>query len=140
MADVSVLVGKIIFVALLVILLLAIMKSGVGLVKGQREGDKTWKLYIKRSSDKSRKGQSIPVLGPLSIGRSPGVDIVIQDKSITGRHEHAQVDIDHGELVIEDMHSTNGTWVNGHRIDTLTYLKPGDTIQIGDTYIEVQHL
>ena len=139
MADVLLLVGRIVFVALLVLLLLVIMKTGVGLVKGQREGDKTWKLYIKKGPDKNTKGQVIPVLGPLFIGRSSGADIIIQDPGITGRHEHAQVYLDNGELVVEDLHSTNGTWVNKQRIETPRFLKEGDTIRIGDTYIEVQH-
>ena len=138
MADIVLLAGRIFFVALLVLLLLIVTKTGVGLVKGQREGDKTWKLYIKKGPDAESKGKVIPVLGPLTIGRASGADIVIQDKSITGRREHAQVDLDLGELTIEDLNSTNGTYVNKHKIDSLTYLKPGDTIQVGDTFIEVK--
>ena len=139
MADIVFLVGKILFVALLVILLIAIMKTGIGLVKGQREGDKTWKLYIKSSPSQTKRGQVIPVLGPLSIGRSPNCDIVIQDPAVTGSHEHARVSLDDEDLVIEDMRSTNGTFVNKRQISAPTYLKAGDTIQIGDTHIEVRH-
>jgi hypothetical protein len=138
MADIVLLAGRIFFVALLVILLLIVTKTGVGLVKGQREGDKTWKLYIRKGPDSESEGKVIPVLGPLSIGRASGADIVIQDNSITGRREHAQVGLDNGELTIEDLNSTYGTYVNKHKIDSITYLKPGDVIQIGNTFIEVK--
>ena len=78
-------------------------------------------------------------MGPLSIGRSPNCDIVIQDPAVTGSHEHARVSLDDEDLVIEDMRSTDGTFVNKRQISAPTYLKAGDTIQIGDTHIEVRH-
>lgn len=140
MADIVLLVGRIVFIAFLVLLLLAITKTGVGLVKGQREGDKTWKLYIRKGPDSAKKGQVIPVLGPLTIGRSPNADIVLQDEAITAQHEHAFVDIDNGgNLVIQDCGSRNGTFVNDRQIQRPVYLQPGDTIQVGNTLIKVQH-
>jgi pSer/pThr/pTyr-binding forkhead associated (FHA) protein len=74
-------------------------------------------------------------VGPIVIGRE-GVDVVIVDPEISRRH--TAIRLIEGAVVIEDLHSLNGTWVNGRRIDSLTLLAPGDLITIGKTVIEVR--
>ena len=80
-------------------------------------------------------GQRLRVVGPIVIGRE-GVDVVISDPEISRRH--TAIRLIEGAVVIEDLHSLNGTWVNGRRIDTLTLLAPGDLITVGKTVIEVR--
>ena len=63
----------------------------------------------------------------MSLGRLPGNDIVIQDKTISGHH--AKIINVHGSSIIEDLDSTNGTYVNSERI-TKRLLRNGDTIQL----------
>ncbi len=66
----------------------------------------------------------------MTLGRLPGNDIVIQDKAISGHH--AKIISVHGSCIIEDLDSTNGTYVNSERI-TKRLLRSGDTIQLART-------
>jgi len=67
----------------------------------------------------------------LTIGRSAGNDFVLADPEVSRRHIRL-VRHDNG-FAIEDIGSTNGTFVNGQRISHLTLLQDGDAIDLGDT-------
>lgn len=64
----------------------------------------------------------------LTIGRKAGNDLVIEDQAVSGRH--ARIVKIHAVYFIEDLKSTNGTFVNGTRIDR-KQLKDTDVIGIG---------
>jgi pSer/pThr/pTyr-binding forkhead associated (FHA) protein len=66
---------------------------------------------------------------PLVIGRLPGVDIVIDDTRIS--RQHARLTEREGQLQIEDLGSSNGTFVNGERISAPKPLQDGDQIGLG---------
>jgi pSer/pThr/pTyr-binding forkhead associated (FHA) protein len=51
---------------------------------------------------------------------------------------HARFQVAHGRWYVEDMGSTNGTWLNGRRIVTAQWLKEGDKIRIGRTVMTVE--
>jgi hypothetical protein len=65
---------------------------------------------------------------PTTLGRSPDNDIILDDRRVS-RH-HAQLVADGGSLLLHDLKSANGTWVNGRRI-TEQQLVPGDLISFG---------
>ena len=65
----------------------------------------------------------------LTLGRDPRNATVI-DHPIVSRF-HAQIDLKDGSWFIEDLHSANGTYVNGRQILSQQPLRPGDTIRIG---------
>ena len=65
-----------------------------------------------------------------TIGRE-GCDITVSDPDASRRH--AQVEIADDQLSIEDLGSTNGTFVNGERIDQRRRLSDGDEVRIGAT-------
>ena len=68
---------------------------------------------------------------PQTIGRSANNGIVINDAEMSRRH--AQITPQGGSYVVEDLGSTNGTFVNGIRQNQPTTLKHGDSIEFGDT-------
>ncbi|MCA9919236.1 MAG: FHA domain-containing protein [Anaerolineales bacterium] len=68
---------------------------------------------------------------PQTIGRSANNGIVINDAEISRRH--AQITPQAGSFVLEDLGSTNGTFVNGIRLNQPTTLAHGDTVEFGDT-------
>jgi ABC-2 type transport system ATP-binding protein len=70
------------------------------------------------------------------IGRDPGVDLVITDSDVSARHASV-TPLDAG-FTIEDLGSTNGTFVNGRRITAAHEVGPGDRIQLGGTVLEVR--
>ena len=113
MIDYVLLLARLLFVALLYLFLFAIMKTGIGLVRGQRTKDRAWSLSVERGP-KELRGVSIAVNGPVIVGRSPGADIVIAAGYVSGRH--ARFTLMGQNLFVEDLYSTNGTTVNGHPV------------------------
>lgn len=65
-----------------------------------------------------------------TIGRSASNDIPIAEPSLS--RQHAQIRAAPDGFVIEDLGSTNGTFVNGQRVTDPTWLRPGDTLQLGN--------
>ena len=65
----------------------------------------------------------------LIIGRSPHNDVTINDSFIS--HEHACISRSKHNFLLADLNSTNGTLLNGRRIEEETALVNGDIIQIG---------
>jgi FHA domain len=61
--------------------------------------------------------------------------LVIGDEFASGRH--AQFGVTHGLWYVKDLGSTNGTWLNGRRINAAQWLKRGDKIAIGHTLMTV---
>lgn len=68
---------------------------------------------------------------PLLIGRSPNATIVLSDEGIS--RIHARVEHTGGDVTITDLNSSNGTFINGTRIQGPSQLKDGDKIQFGST-------
>jgi pSer/pThr/pTyr-binding forkhead associated (FHA) protein len=64
---------------------------------------------------------------PLLVGRHPECDARI-DSVMISRH-HCTISADGGEIVIRDLGSTNGTWINDRRVDSAR-LRPGDRVSI----------
>ena len=69
----------------------------------------------------------------VTIGRSRGCDIVIDDPNVS--RKHAEVRPRGGSWVITDLGSTNGSIVNGRRIDRSEVIQAGDEIEIGTSVI-----
>ncbi len=79
---------------------------------------------------------TVPVrAGSATIGREPECDLQVLDSEVSRRH--AKVTIRGGVATIEDLHSGNGTYVNGDRILGSYTLAPGDRIEIGSATIEL---
>ena len=136
MIDVVLLIGRLLFVALLYLFLFAIMRTGIGLVKGQRRKDKTWNLSVEKGP-KELRGVSIVVRGPVIVGRAPNADIVIGAGYVSARH--ARFSLMGTNLFVEDLGSTNGTAVNGQLIEAPTSLNNNDVVNVGDVSIRVRH-
>lgn len=64
-----------------------------------------------------------------TIGRATGADFIV-DAALVSRVHCRVTALPGGELEIRDLESTNGTYVNGERIDTAR-LAPGDRLQVG---------
>ncbi len=80
-------------------------------------------------------GERVEVDQTLSIGRGVECDLVINDTYLSTRH--ALFSFDDGDLLVEDLGSTNGTYVNHELIAHRTRLERGDIVQIGGVIFEV---
>ena len=67
------------------------------------------------------------------IGRTDRSDIFIDDSSVS--REHAFIERKDGRFILEDLQSTNGTFINGEFVD-VRVLNHGDKIRIGNTVLQ----
>jgi FHA domain len=72
---------------------------------------------------------------PVGIGRAPDNALHVDNLAVSSHH--ARIFNDGGKLVVEDMNSLNGTFVNSQRVTRAT-LKPGDVVSVGKHTIEVR--
>lgn len=69
--------------------------------------------------------------GSLLIGRLPDCDVRLADSLVS--RMHARISVQAGSVVVEDLHSSNGVYVNGQRVSHSAVLREGDRILIGTT-------
>jgi len=106
------------------------VKPGDVLVKTAFEGGSSEPRLL--ASD----GRSFAIgTDPLIIGRSPAVAVVINDANVS--RQHAEVWRTEQGVAIRDLGSTNGTFVNGFRVDAVS-LSPRDDIQIGSLRFRIE--
>src|ERR1700722_14492167 len=67
--------------------------------------------------------------GQIRIGAAPGNDLILSHPSVSARH--AMIRRKLGRYQIRDLGSTNGTFLNGQRIDAEQPLRPGDSLRFG---------
>ena len=107
----------------------------------------------KQRSQRSRRKQAVPTrlvvveppgragaafpLGPdLAVGRAPGCNLVFDEQYVS--QVHTRVFTRDGSVFVEDLGSTNGTWVNGSRAVGQRPARLGDRIQVGNVVMEVR--
>ena len=86
---------------------------------------------------KATRGASFAIGDELTVGRAGTCTIGMPDDTFVSQL-HARVYRDAGAAMIEDLGSTNGTYVNGKRVDKAEVLTKGDRVQIGSTVFEVE--
>ncbi len=74
------------------------------------------------------KHHGLPSKTSCLIGRHPRCDLVINNPSVSGKH--AQLEVQDGKVIVQDLGSTNGTWYKHQRV-TQTQLFVGDKIRLG---------
>jgi hypothetical protein len=72
----------------------------------------------------------------INIGRDPACDICIPGETVSARH--ARMTYHHNQWWLEDLHSTNGTTLNGEAITIPTVIIGEDEISCGNTTIHIQ--
>lgn len=82
------------------------------------------------------QGGEFPLKGDkqIIIGRSSELDMVLVEDMVS--RKHAKITIANGKITIEDLGSTNGTFVNGEKVKT-SRLKEGDRILVGTSILKL---
>ena len=92
------------------------------------------RLHVVRPED--RMGQVFELGDEVTVGRATGCGVPI-DYDTYASNLHARIFRLDGDLWVDDLGSTNGTWVNTERITERTKLEKGDLLQVGSTVFEV---
>jgi len=73
---------------------------------------------------------------PITIGRDPASTVVLTDDYAS--HHHARLYPHDGRWVVEDLGSTNGTWIDKARITAPTVVPAGVSVRVGRTALELR--
>lgn len=90
------------------------------------------KIERNKETQEQTKEETINDMRIITVGRETGNDIVIPD-SFVGRHHLQLIKDEAGAYFVRDLNSTNGTFVNGQRIQAEMPIDEQDVIRIGNT-------
>jgi pSer/pThr/pTyr-binding forkhead associated (FHA) protein len=83
------------------------------------------------------RGTSFPLDGELTIGRAPGCAVALPSDTFVSQ-VHARVFRRGADFWVEDLGSTNGTLVNGRKVDGAVPVRRGDRVQVGRSVLELK--
>ncbi|HWF21484.1 MAG TPA: FHA domain-containing protein [Acidimicrobiales bacterium] len=101
---------------------------------GRPRRGKRLRLHVVRPED--HVGRTYELDDEVTVGRAAGCGVSI-DYDTYASNLHARLFRQNGDLWVEDLGSTNGTWVNTRRIGERTQLDKGDLLQVGGTVFEI---
>jgi len=99
-----------------------------------KRGAQALRLQITRS-EAVAPGWTYDVVDQITIGRAPGCAVSLPDAYVSDLHARVRRHDDRYD--VEDLGSRNGTYVNGRLINGAKELRKGDTIQVGQTTLEL---
>ena len=80
----------------------------------------------------------VPVVTEMTIGRSPGSTVVLDDPTVSRVHARISNGNGNGATILEDAGSSHGTWVDGTRISAPVELRDGVKLRLGDQELVVE--
>jgi pSer/pThr/pTyr-binding forkhead associated (FHA) protein len=83
-------------------------------------------------------GRQVPLSQPLVVGRGQDAQVVLDDPRAS--RSHARITPHGGTAVVEDLGSSNGTFVRGNQLHAPATIGPGDDILIGVTVLELRSM
>ncbi len=92
------------------------------------------KAHLQVVQTEEKIANRFPLEDVLTVGRGEGCTVCLEDNYVST--SHAKFYPANGRFFVEDLGSTNGTYVNGRRISYPTELRQGDRIKIGKTIVE----
>lgn len=113
---------------------------GVAPPRGRKDSPPTPPAQMPRTlvvTAGSLKGTTIALgQAPILIGRAPECTLVLEDDFASGRH--ARLSLQHGTWMVEDLGSTNGTFLGRNRVQDPVPIAPGAPVRIGRTVLELR--
>lgn len=127
-------IGRLVFVALIYLFIFRMFTALLAdlQVKGifSRSMKENGRLEVLIGAESLPKGRIFRVDGKgLRLGRGKNNDVVLPDHFTS--IDHAVFRLQKGQTVVEDLGSTNGTWVNGEQIHSPVQMVSGDYVKIG---------
>ena len=110
--------------------------AAAGLGRGPAKRRSVW-LVVQRSPSLEEGGEFPLNSAPLTVGRGGQNDLVLTgDEFASARH--ARIEVRGDGVWVQDLESTNGTYVNGSRIAGAQRLDAGDVLRVGETDLRVE--
>jgi hypothetical protein len=81
------------------------------------------------------RGAIIPINREITMGRKSDNQLILNDMYVSGYH--VKIYLRNTDYFIEDLGSTNGTFLNDKKLENKEYLNPGDEIQVGSAVFKV---
>jgi hypothetical protein len=81
-------------------------------------------------------GRRYPLGDEITVGRAAGCQVTVDDTYVS--QLHARVFTRDGQLLVEDLGSTNGTYLNRVKVSGPMVMQKGDRLQVGNTVLEVR--
>jgi pSer/pThr/pTyr-binding forkhead associated (FHA) protein len=136
MPDVILALLRIIFLGLIYLFVWQVARAigshlGISVRRKRKEGSRV--LFVR---SETQQGQEFEVSDVVVLGRSDETDVVLDDPYAS--EFHLRLVSQENGIMLHDLGSTNGTYVNGRRVSAPTELKRGDTIQVGKTVMEIR--
>lgn len=129
---------RLLFLALLYLFLFAVVRVLLRDLRGAtRERAELGRLVVVASpGDEPPVGAVFPLDAIASLGRDVNNTIVVDDPFASG--EHAAITFRGRSWYVEDLDSTNGTYLNGSEVEGATPMGYGDEIQIGEVRLRLE--
>lgn len=136
MPDLILALLRIIFLGLIYLFVWQVARAigshlGISVRRKRKEGTRV--LFVRSDT---QQGQQFEVSDVLVMGRSQETDVVLDDPYAS--EFHLRLVAQENGMMLHDLGSTNGTYVNGRRVSAPTQLRRGDTIQVGKTVMEIK--
>ena len=87
------------------------------------------------NSPPEQQGRLYPLGEELTVGRAAGCQVTLDDNYVS--QIHARVFLRGGRVYVEDLGSTNGTYLNRTKVAGPMLVGPGDQLQVGSTVLEL---
>ena len=108
--------------------------AGIGRGSGSR---RSFLLVVQRSPSLD-EGEEFPLnSAPLTVGRGGQNDLVLAGDDFASAR-HARIELRGDGVWVQDLESTNGTFVNGSRVAGAQRLDQGDVLRVGETDLRVE--
>jgi pSer/pThr/pTyr-binding forkhead associated (FHA) protein len=82
----------------------------------------------------TRKDGVLDITRTAIVGRRADSDLVLNDDTVSG--QHAELIAGEGSLLVRDLQSENGTFIDGERVRQ-GRVRPGDVVRVGDTELKI---
>lgn len=83
-----------------------------------------------------QRGRTWTIVDEMTLGRAEGCRVAIPEDTFASQI-HARIFTRDGQTWVEDLGSTNGTYVNRAKVSAATAIRRGDLVQIGNTVMEL---
>ena len=82
------------------------------------------------------KPRTVKMAASMVVGRAPECELLLADTYVS--QQHARIFGKNGSWYVEDLGSTNGTFVNEQKLAAPAMVQPGDRVRVGTTVMELR--